>query len=143
MKKQRRLVYQLNTARHCMMKFLDSGSREQLGISVVQLTALMVLKERDGCLMKELADTLMLDKSAVTGLARRMESNGLLSKSLCKKDSRAVRLLITDKGRAMLSDGVGLLIGVNKTMTEGFSETELDTVSRFLEHLTDVFTREA
>tara|TARA_Y100000034_G_C6580206_1_gene251709 strand:- start:134 stop:514 length:381 start_codon:yes stop_codon:yes gene_type:complete len=126
-----------------MMKFLDSGSREQLGISVVQLTALMVLKERDGCLMKELADTLMLDKSAVTGLARRMESNGLLSKSLCKKDSRAVRLLITDKGRAMLSDGVGLLIGVNKTMTEGFSETELDTVSRFLEHLTDVFTREA
>ena len=142
MKQKRRLIYQVNTARHCMMKFLDTGSREQLGVSVTQLTALMVLKEKNGCLMKELADTLMLDKSAVTGLAKRMEANHLLEKTQCDTDSRATRLVITEKGLAILANGVALMQQVNEQMTAGFSEDELDTVSRFLQHLTTVFTAE-
>lgn len=113
-----------------------------LGISVVQLTTLMVLKENNGCLMKDLANELMLDKSAVTGLAKRMELGGLIAKQPCEVDSRAMRLVITEKGKSKLSEGVNLLIGVNHTMTDGFSEEELDTVSRFLSHLTTVFSKE-
>jgi DNA-binding MarR family transcriptional regulator len=136
---RRRLVYQVNVARHCMMKYLDAGCRARLDISVTQLSALMVLGEHNGCLMKDLAETLMLDKSAVTGLARRMQSAGLITKTVSKKDSRATVLAMTDKGQTLLREGSGELVEVNAMMSEGFTEAELDTVARFLTHLTRVF----
>lgn len=143
MTNKRRLVYEINTARHCMMKFLDAKSKNELGISVVQLTALMVLHEKKGCLMKDLAQALMLDKSAVTGLAKRMQGNDLIAKETCSEDSRVTRLEMTDKGRSLLSKGVSYLQEFNQLMTDGFSEEELDTVSRFLGHLTQVFSKES
>jgi DNA-binding MarR family transcriptional regulator len=143
MTQNRRLIYQLNVARHTMMKALDAASRQQLGISAVQLSALMVLHENNGCLMKELANTLMLDKSAVTGLVSRMQQSGLLLKAVCDKDSRSSRLTITGHGRACLHNGLGLLKGVNRQISNGFTEQELDTVSRFLNHITATFSKES
>ena len=136
---RRRLVYQINVARHCLMKFLDAGCRERLGISVTQLSALMVLRERNGCLMKDLAEALMLDKSAVTGLARRMEAADLIARKAAEHDARATTLVMTERGETILRQGLGDLGEVNAMMTEGFSEAELDTVCRFLDHLTCAF----
>ena len=136
---RRRLVYQVNIARHCLMKYLDAGCRERIGISVTQLSALMVLRERNGCLMKDLAEALMLDKSAVTGLARRMEAAELITRAPSEHDARATTLVMTEKGETLLRQGLGDLHEVNAMMTDGFSESELDTVTRFLEHLTRAF----
>ncbi len=143
MSTKRRLIYQLNLARHTMMKAMNARCRSELGVSVSQLSALMVLDEQPGCVMKDLAAVLMLDKSAVTGLAARMVDSGLIAKESCSKDSRVIRLHMTDKGRAVLKDGMRLLGEANRLMTNGFSEGELGTVSRYLEHLTQVFSQEA
>ena len=140
--KNKRLIYKLNTARHSLMKYLDGQSRELLDVSVAQMTTLMILHEQDGCLMKDLAQRLMLDRSAVTGLAKRMEARGLITKSPCHEDTRATRLFMTKTGKAMLGDGVGLLQGVNQQMTEGFSDEEIETVSRFLKHVAHTFNQE-
>jgi hypothetical protein len=43
MKQKRRLIYQLNTARHTMMKSMDADCKGALDVSVVQLSALMVV----------------------------------------------------------------------------------------------------
>lgn len=143
MTQRKRFIYQLNTARHTMMKSLDAGCLEALDISVVQLTALVVLNEKDGCLMKDLASALMLDKSAVTGLTQRMQARGLITKSKCSEDSRATRLVMTELGQTSLVQGLILLKGVNKKITKGFTEQELDTVSRFLVHITSIFSEES
>lgn len=143
MSQKRRLIYRLNIARHSMMKSLDAGCRQALGISVVQLTALMVLHERNGCLMKDLAQALLLDKSAVTGLVKRMQSRGLVQKSVCSQDSRASRLVMTEAGRRALAQGRPLLLEVNQQIEQGFSEQELETVVRFLDQMADVFTGES
>ena len=143
MSQKRRLIYRLNIARHSMMKSLDAGCRQALGISVVQLTALMVLHERNGCLMKDLAQALLLDKSAVTGLVKRMQSRGLVQKSVCSQDSRASRLVMTGAGRRALAQGRPLLLEVNQQIERGFSEQELETVVRFLDQMADVFTGES
>lgn len=140
MKQKPRLIYQLNVARHAMMKSLDSGCRRELGISVVQLSALLVLQEQQGCLMKELAQALMLDKSAVTGLTKRMEEGGLLYKYSDENDSRITRLRMTEQGKQALYQGLSLLKGVNHDISEGFSEQEIATVSRFLSHVTRLFS---
>lgn len=138
--KKRRLIYQLNQARHSMMKTMDARCISELGISVVQLSALMALQEKDNCLMKELAQTLMLDKSAITGLAKRMQEKDLIKRVPCPNDSRASRLQMTTEGKSRLTQGFALLAEANELMTQGFSEAELDTVSRYLEHLTQRFS---
>ena len=140
MTKRRRLIYKINLARHTMMKTMDAGCQQKLGISTTQLTALMVLKERENCLMKELAEALMLDNSAITGLAKRMQNNQLIERVPCESDSRASRLRLSAKGREVLSKGMGLLIEVNTLMEQGFSEEELDTVARYLDQVTDIFS---
>lgn len=138
---KRRLIYQLNLARHTMMKAMNARCRSELGVSVSQLGALMVLSERPGCVMKDLATILMLDKSAVTGLAGRMVDKGLIAKESCRDDSRVTRLSTTERGRAVLKDGMRLLQEANRLMTSGFSEQELGTVSRYLDHLTAAFSK--
>ena len=126
-----------------MMKAMDTGCHEHLGISATQLTALMVLKEHEDCLMKELANVLMLDNSAVTGLAKRMIANDLITRSPCPRDSRASRLKLSDKGKALLGQGMSLLKEVNVKMNQGFDEEELDTVSRYLQHITRIFSTQS
>ncbi len=142
MKQKRRLIYQINAARHTMMKFLEAGCQEQLGISVVQLTALMVLNENNGCPMKQLAHALMIDKSAVTGLTKRMLANDLIIKKTNAADSRSNLIFSTELGRSKLFQGLGLLKTVNTSINQGFSEDELETVSRFLQHITTQFNQE-
>ncbi|TQV72204.1 MarR family transcriptional regulator [Aliikangiella marina] len=142
MTKKRRLIYQINVARHAMMKYLDAGSRETLGVSATQLTALMALRENGGLLMSELAEVLMLDKSAVTGLAKRMIANELIVRVPSENDARASLLKVTAKGNEKIELGLKLLKGVNKQISEGFTEDELVIVSRFLEHLRSTFSND-
>lgn len=139
MTKKRRLIYELNTARHCMMKSLDSGCIAALGVSATQLSALMALREKNGMLMKDLAHTLMLDKSAVTGLAKRMQANGLIERTASETDSRAALLNVTEEGQKILSKGLVHLQKVNEQIIGDFTEEEIATVSRFFTHITKTF----
>lgn len=91
--------------------------------------------------MKELASILMLDKSAVTGLTKRMQSNGLISRKKHDSDARASLLTITEKGENLVSEGVGLLKAFKDKLTEGFSEREIDVISRFLTHAATISTK--
>jgi DNA-binding MarR family transcriptional regulator len=141
MPKNRRLIYQLNQARHSLMKHMDSVCRKELEVPVVQVTALMAIAELENCQMKDLAKTLMLDKSAVTGLAQRLLKNDLISKRPSQTDSRASLLTLTTKGQKTLSEGLKLLKSGNQTLMNGFSDKELDTVSRFLTHITHTFSQ--
>ena len=141
MQRKRRLIYQINQARHAMMKSMDAGCRAALGISVTQLSALMVLKEREHCLMKELADALMLDNSAVSGLAKRMQNKELIVRTPCLNDARASRLSLSEKGQSLLAQGMALLNDINHEMNDGFEDEELEIVSRYLHHITDLFTK--
>ncbi|CAM2008979.1 MarR family winged helix-turn-helix transcriptional regulator [Acanthopleuribacter pedis] len=138
--KNPRLIYRLNAARHCLMKSLDAQCRKELDISVIQLTALMVLGKQNRCRMKDLAATLMLDKSAVTGLAKRMEAGGLITKSRGTEDSRATYLEITERGKEKLAQGKPYLKTINARLTQGFTDEEIKTVTRFLDQITQNFS---
>jgi len=140
MSKKRHLIYQLNMARHAMMKEMDAICKHEVDISVVQLTALMVLQQQKSCLMKDLAKALLLDKSAVTSLARRLEDKGLIKKVPSNNDARASFLTLTGKGKEKLVKGNLLFQEANKMIHGEFSEQELDIVSRYLHYITTTFS---
>lgn len=131
----KRLFYLLNRARHNVYKRADQRSEEKLGISVTQVGALLLVAENEGCLLKELAQKLNLNNSALTGLAGRMEANGLLERRSCATDGRAVRLYATVLGRSQIEAAKPLITELNRAMTAGFNEAEVAIIERFLNHL--------
>lgn len=135
----KRLFYLLNIARHRVYKHADQRSEEALGISVTQIGALLLVAGDEGCLLKDLARSLNLNNSALTGLAGRMEQKGLLERRPCEQDGRASRLYLTDLGRSKIDSAKPLITELNERMTEGFTDDEVDVILRFLNRLVNDF----
>lgn len=135
----RRLFYQLNRAQRALTRTADTGLRQQLGVTAVQLGALFVLAEQDGIVLKDLGRTLALANSAVSGLADRLEREGLAERRPDPRDGRAFRLHLTDRGREMALAAKPFLGRFNARVEDGFTPAELDIVARFLSTLIDRF----
>lgn len=135
----KRLFYLLNIARHRVYKHADQRSEEELGISVTQIGALLLVAGDEGCLLKDLARSLNLNNSALTGLAGRMEQKGLLQRRPCEQDGRASRLYLTELGRSKIDSAKPLITELNERMTEGFTDDEVDVILRFLNRLVNDF----
>ena len=128
----RRLLFLLNQARHASMKFIDKNALRLFGITGVQVGALFYLKQHPNSSMKQMADTLNLDKSAVTGLIRRLQKLGLVEKQASQHDGRAVVLNLTKSGLIKISEVTPFLIEFNESIEQDFSEDELDIITRYL-----------
>lgn len=96
----KRLFFLLNVAQKKLFKHVDKVCENTLDASVTQLAALMYIEQQQGCSQKELAKILDLNKSAITGLITRMESNGLVVRMASDEDARAVKLFPTPSGQA-------------------------------------------
>ncbi len=131
----KRLFFLMNMAQHKLYKHVDQRCEKTLGITVTQVAAMFLLAKNEGCLLKELSQSLSLNNSAVTGLANRMEKNGLIRKQPCENDGRASRIFLTALGKSKLTTAFPLLQEMNDAITEEFTNEEIDTVVRFLNHL--------
>jgi DNA-binding MarR family transcriptional regulator len=77
------------------------ASEHELSLSQVRL--LGILRDREPGIV-ELADALNLDKSSVSGLVDRAQRRGLLERASSNTtDGRAIRVILTARGRRMAS----------------------------------------
>ena len=72
---------------------------EQLGITYPQYLVMMVLWEQDRQPVNDIAKRLMLETNTVTPLLKRMEAEGIVTRSQGKKDARQMIVKLTKKGR--------------------------------------------
>lgn len=84
-----------------MKKALDSQLTE-VGVTASQHTVLSTLAHKDGLSLSEVGKRVFLDKPAMTGLADRLEKDGLVQRRRTSSDRRVVRLYLTPKGRRLL-----------------------------------------
>ncbi|WP_326544031.1 MarR family winged helix-turn-helix transcriptional regulator [Pseudorhodoferax sp.] len=103
--------------------------------SPAQGGVLFVLLKSDGATMGELAKALDLVPSAVSGLVQRMEALGWVQRHPCTGDARTLRVWLRPAGHAQLPALRQALSRINAQLTDGFSEAELQTVARWLEHV--------
>ena len=71
------------------------------GLTYPQYVTLLALWQRDGLTVSELGEQLFLDSGTLTPLLKRMQSAGLLRRERSTDDERVVRIMLTDKGRAL------------------------------------------
>lgn len=74
---------------------------EPLGLTYTAYITLLCLWEKDDVTVKELGERLFLDSGTLTPLLKKMEGQGLLTRSRGGKDERTVYIKLTDNGRAM------------------------------------------
>lgn len=74
---------------------------EPLGLTYTAYITLLCLWEKDDVTVKELGERLFLDSGTLTPLLKKMEGQGLLTRSRGGKDERTVYIKLTDNGQAM------------------------------------------
>lgn len=74
---------------------------QALGLTYPQYLAMMVLWERDGLTVGEISGRLLTDPGSLTPLLKRLEAEGLLSRTRSREDERVVIVELTAQGRAL------------------------------------------
>lgn len=97
-----RLFFLLQRAAHQLRTTADRRLLAAAGVTTAQLGALFAVHDRPGITQQELARTLGLRESAVTGLVGRLAAAGLVAKGAHPREHRAVVLELTQTGRAAL-----------------------------------------
>ena len=74
---------------------------QALGLTYPQYLTMMVLWERDGMTVGEISTRLLTDPGSLTPLLKRLEAEGLLSRTRSREDERVVIIELTEQGRAL------------------------------------------
>ena len=74
---------------------------QALGLTYPQYLAMMVLWEEDGLTVGEISNRLLTDPGSLTPLLKRLEAEGLLSRTRSREDERVVVVELTETGRAL------------------------------------------
>jgi DNA-binding MarR family transcriptional regulator len=93
-----RLYFLLQRAAHRLRTTADRRCLAAAGVTTAQLGALFAVRDEAGITQQQLARTLGLRESAVTGLVGRLTAAGLLVKRPHPREHRAVVLELTDAG---------------------------------------------
>lgn len=126
-------------AQRKLFNHVDKVCEDALDASVTQLAALLYIVKHAGCLQKDVAKALSLNKSAVTGLIVRMERNNLLERFVSEEDARAIKLYPTPNGVQKTWNLMPLIDDLNESFSEAFSDAEIETVLKFLNFITKRF----
>jgi DNA-binding MarR family transcriptional regulator len=138
-KPDRRLVFLLNVAQRRVQRFVAQARED--GVTPTQSGLLFVLGKRDGVLMGEAGAALDLGMPGVSGLTERMVEAGLIEKRADPEDGRAWRLWLTATGRKALARSKAGVAELNARLIDGFSDAEIDIVSRWLASVQSKFPK--
>lgn len=93
-------------------------------------------------ILSDLASSLFRNLNSVSTIVNRMEKNGLIKKYRDLPDQRAIRLVVTPKGKEAFRNAIipnGLLI---KEVFSAFSEDEMATLITFIKKLREqIYTK--
>jgi DNA-binding MarR family transcriptional regulator len=102
------------------------------GLSVGQFDVLAQIGAREGITQKELAEKLLVTKSNVCQIVRRMEERGLLSR---RQEGRAKRLFLTEEGRRLFDEVVPSQEELIDRLLSSVPSEDHDVLSRTLGRL--------
>jgi DNA-binding MarR family transcriptional regulator len=135
----RRLIFLLNVAHRRVQRFVATQAPK--GVTATQAGLLFVLGQRDGVLLGEAGAALDLGMPGISGLVERTVEAGLIAKRADPDDGRAWRLWLTAAGRRALARAKAGAAELNAQLMEGFTDTEIEIVARWLASVQNKFPK--
>ncbi|MGE7960342.1 MarR family winged helix-turn-helix transcriptional regulator [Pseudomonas sp. NPDC089530] len=105
---------------------------QELGLTYPQYLAMMVLWEQDGLTVGEISSRLLTDPGSLTPLLKRLEAEGLLSRTRSREDERVVIIELTDQGRALHDRARGIpqcILGASGLALEQLHKLQADLLN--------------
>jgi len=136
LKLDNQVCFRLYTAARLVMQAY-TPLLSRLGITYPQYLVLMVLWEKDGQPVNDIARRLLLETNTVTPLLQRMEKHGIVTRKQGEADKRQQIVSLTEKGKALeqqaydtIPDGMAKSLAMCPLLTEDYQQlaTELDNI---------------
>jgi DNA-binding MarR family transcriptional regulator len=105
---------------------------QALGLTYPQYLAMMVLWEEDGLTVGEISSRLLTDPGSLTPLLKRLEAEGLLSRTRSREDERVVVVELTEAGRALQDKAMGIpqcILGASGLELEQLRKLQADLIA--------------
>lgn len=119
---------------------LDRELRSETGLTLGWYEVLLLLASaNDHTLrMNELADGMILSRSAATRLVDRLERDGLVERTVCDSDRRGMDVRLTAEGeRTFIAAGRIHLRGIEEHFGSQLTATERETLTKALNRVAD------
>ncbi|MGR3887620.1 MarR family winged helix-turn-helix transcriptional regulator [Pseudomonas sp. 1152_12] len=105
---------------------------QALGLTYPQYLAMMVLWEEDGLTVGEISSRLLTDPGSLTPLLKRLEAEGLLSRTRSREDERVVVVELTQAGRTLQEKAMGIpqcILGASGLALEQLRKLQSDLIA--------------
>ena len=117
----------INFMLYCAQNAVLNYFRDRLSqydVTPIQYSMLKCLSVEDGQTPTQLAQSLRLDASSVTGLLARLEKKELIIRTYSKEDRRSVHIHLLPAGAELLGPIDRTIEDANRKISAGFSEEE-------------------
>ena len=108
---------------------------KKTGVYSGQHRILMHLNLRPNCSQAELAEWMEISPAAIAVSIKKLEKGGYIQRRPDAADNRALQVIISPKGKAVIEQSIDIFQKVDEEMFAGFSEAELQQLEVFLERM--------
>lgn len=119
-----------------MKKMLDANLSE-FNVTSSQATILNTLASNDGQSLSDIGKSVHLDKPAITGLADRMEHDGLVERRRTSSDRRIIQLFLTEKGQKLYNKIEKIIVDVDQELVKTLADQEIKILHKMLQSIWD------
>ena len=116
--------YLLTTAQHSVFQYLN-GKLSEYDVTPSQYGVLSCLWQREFATPKQISEILCLETSTISGVLDRMQKKGLIDRVNNRDDRREVRVVPTEKGKALQEPISKIIDEVNEEVLKCFTEEEV------------------
>ena len=102
----------------------------KIDLTTSQIHVLFYLKSHadEEVIQKDIEERFNLSNPTVTGIIKRLEAKGFVTRTVSSKDARSKSIHLTEKSIAASEEMKRALQEANKKVFEGFTEEELDVL---------------
>ena len=104
----------------------------QYNVTPIQYSLLKCLWDEDGQMPSQIAATLCLDSSTITGIIDRLSDKGLITRHNREDNRRSVSIRLTDEGRALQKPIEALIARLNEEALAGVDPADYETAKTVL-----------
>ena len=123
--------YLLTTAQHSVFQYLN-GKLSEYDVTPSQYGVLSCLWQREFATPKQISEILCLETSTISGVLDRMQKKGLIDRVINRNDRREVRVVPTEKGKALEEPISKIIDEVNEEVLKCFTDEEVEVLTTSL-----------
>lgn len=113
-----------------MSVFQERMKAHGLTMTAVQFAAMNAVRANPGIDQARLAGMIAYDRATIGGVIDRLESKGLIARTVCEHDRRARRVFLTEEGERLLDELIPVVRAFQRDILTGLSDEERETFLR-------------